>query len=223
MSGYEASRSSNVSLSADMPPYVERRGVERKLAVLRVAKLASYRGEELCRIRNISEAGIMVETAGRHAVGGHVVVELRCDQRLGGTIVWARGQDMGIRFDQTVDVAQVLAKAPDENRRFVRRPRIMVACLARVRVGPKMLNVQVTDISQGGIKVAIGDLAPVGAKVTVTVDGLPSVAGVACWSRDGYTGIAFNQHFSFDQLTHWLGMRLGGCRVASDDEKNLNR
>jgi len=77
----------------------------------------------------------------------------------------------------------------------------------------------VTDISQGGIKVAFGEAGCVGALAVVTVDGLPSVEGVIRWLRDGQAGIAFNEQFPFDQLTRWLGMRLAGHREASSSEK----
>jgi hypothetical protein len=218
LNGDETFQSTNVSLSPAMPPpLADRREGERELAILRVAKLITDAGEELCRIRNISAGGIMAETTISHAEGTRIVVELRSDQRLKGTVTWSSAEGIGIRFDDSVDVAQVLAKKFGDNRLFARQPRVLVPCVARLRIGAKLHKVHVTDISQGGMKVAIDDPACIGWPVSVTVDGLPRIEGVIRWFHDDYAGIAFKTHVPFDQLTHWLGMRLAGCRARVED------
>jgi hypothetical protein len=203
---------SNVSLSYEVPQQTERRGDERELTILRIAKLVTERGEELCRIRNISAGGIRAETTHSHAVGEHVVIELRADQRLAGSIAWSHGTSVGVLFDESIDIAQVLSKAANDDRHHARQPRIEAPCVARLLIGTESYFVPVTDISQGGIKVASREIGCVGALTVVTVDGLPSVEGSIRWLRDGHAGIAFNVPFPFDELTRWLGMRLAGHR-----------
>lgn len=207
--------STNVSLSYEMPPQTDRRGAGRELTILRTAKLITDRGEELCRIRNISAGGIRAESCIPHADGAHVVIELRSDQRLAGSVAWSRKTSIGIRFDESVDVAQVLSKSAGDKRQYARQPRVQTPCVARLQIGAVTHKVPVTDISQGGIKVVADETCRVGTPVVVTVDGLPSVEGAIRWVRDGEAGIAFNKPIHFDQLTRWLGMRLTGHREAA--------
>lgn len=206
--------STNISLSYDVPAPSERRSGDRELTILRIAKLITDNGEELCRIRNISAGGAKAETSIDHAVGERIVLELHTDQRLVGSVAWSRDASMGVRFDECVNVAQVLAKASDDERRYA-QPRVHAPCIARLSIDSVSHKVPVTDISQGGMKVEIDAPICVGARVAVTIEGLPRIEGVVRWSRDDQAGIAFNGQVPFDQLTRWLGARLAGRRAAS--------
>jgi hypothetical protein len=195
--------------SADPPESPDRREAPRAVTIMRVGKLISDDGEELCRIKNISAGGIMAEAGSLRAIGEVVSVELKNDQQVTGKVVWTRGATLGIRFDQNVDVGEVLASRTSQKGRNSRAPRMEVPCLARLRVGAKYYGVQVRDISQGGIKIEIDDPYCVpGREAVITVQGLRSVEGIVRWCRGGTAGVAFKQMIPFDELTHWLGSRI---------------
>lgn len=198
--------SSSASLFADPSRSPDRREAPRAVTIMRVGKLISDDGEELCRIKNISASGIMAEAGSLRAIGEVVSVELKNDQQVTGKVVWTRGATLGIRFSQNVDVGEVLASRTPQKGRNSRAPRMEVPCLARLRVGAKYYVVQVRDISQGGIKIEMTDpYCVAGREAVITVQGLHTLEGMVRWCRDGTAGVAFRQMIPFDELTQWLG------------------
>lgn len=55
------------------------------------------------RIRNLSAGGLMGECDRRLTAGERVVVELRNIGAVAGSIAWAAGSRIGVRFDQSID------------------------------------------------------------------------------------------------------------------------
>jgi hypothetical protein len=205
------------SLSSNAQASGERRDVPRILSVLRVAKLISAAGEELCRIRNISAGGVMAEVAMLREVGDRVAVEIASGQPIAGEVVWTRGLTIGIRFDACIDVAEVLTHRRTADGHVARPPRLEIHCNARLRMGARYYNVQVHNLSQGGIKVEIDDPhCSTGLPAVVTIADLGTMEGVVRWCRDGYAGISFNSAIPFERLTRWLGVRLSAARAQQD-------
>ena len=211
----ESFGSSTVSLSSGTPRPPERRDVPRILSVLRIAKLTGPSGEELCRIRNISAGGIMAEVATPRQVGDRVTVEIASDQPIEGEVVWTRGLTIGIRFDACVDVIEVLTSRRTSDGRNARAPRLEIHCNARLRMGARYYNVQVCNVSQGGIKVEINDpYCSTGLPAVITITDLGTMEGVVRWCKEGHAGIQFNSAIPFEQLTQWLGLRMAAAQQA---------
>lgn len=181
-----------------------RHGGQRHMSILRVGKVVTKRGEDLCLIRNISAGGLMARIYTKLEIGEHVIFELRADRRLSGVVRWARDDCAGIQFETSIDVAAVLADKDGRPEQRPRAPRLSHPCKATLRVGAQYHRVTVRDISQGGVKIVVPEELTVGVDVVLTMEGFRAVAGAVRWYREGHVGIAFHQVVSYPELTHWL-------------------
>jgi hypothetical protein len=203
-----AFESTTVSLSTAVPRPAERRNDERVSAMLRVGKLTDSNGnEQLVKVKNLSAGGVMVIVARTPAVSEHVELELS-SQRIPGSIIWIRDEMAGIKFDQDVDLGELLAGRKPRHGFRPRPPRLEIPCKASVRVGKTYYTVDVHDISLGGIKVQPIEEYCVGKKVIVVVESLRPVKGEVRWYSDRRAGIVFDQALNFDELAEWVGKRL---------------
>ena len=100
--------STTFSLSTAVPRPSERRSDERVAPTLRVAKLEGPSGEQLVRVRNVSAGGLMAEAGQPVTVGDAVTIELS-SQKIPGSIVWIRDGTVGVKFDQNIDLGELLA------------------------------------------------------------------------------------------------------------------
>lgn len=200
--------STTFSLSPKVPAPPERRQGARQLATFRVGKLITEHSQELCLIRNISSGGLMAHVYSPRAIGQTVRVELKSDLQVAGEIMWIRGANIGVKFDDHIEVDEILAiQAQTKGGWRPRAPRVEVEERARMRVGAKYYQVAIRDLSQGGVKVELGDVLAAGDEAVVTINGLSPVKGVVRWYRDSCAGISFNQAIPFDEITRWLGIR----------------
>jgi hypothetical protein len=124
-----AFESTTVSLSLAVPRPPERRTEERVLPTLRVAKMSSLVGEQLIRIRNLSAGGLMADCSRCPPVGETVKVEFT-SQSIPATVVWLRDGLIGLKFDQNVDLGELLAGRKPRHGFRQRPPRLEVGCLA---------------------------------------------------------------------------------------------
>ena len=185
-----AFESTTFSLSTDVPRPEERRSDERLAAMLRVAKLVSEAGEQLIRVRNVSAGGVMAEVAHLPNVGERVQLELN-SQKIPATAVWTRETTAGFKFDQSVDLGELLAGRKPRHGFRARPPRLEVACKASVRLGKIYYTVDVHDISLGGMKCEPIEEYCLGKKVVVVVESLRPIRGEVRWFSDRKAGIVF--------------------------------
>ncbi|MEO6225808.1 MAG: PilZ domain-containing protein [Sphingomicrobium sp.] len=208
LGGDAAFESTTVSLSTMVPRPAERRGDERLSAMLRSGKLTDSQGQEqLIRVKNLSAGGLMAITNGAPQIGETVQVELSA-QKIPASVVWIRDDLVGLKFDQNVDLGELLAGRKPRHGFRQRPPRLEIACTASVRVGKIYYNVDVHDISLGGMKVEPIDEYCVGKKVVVAIDSLRPIKGEVRWFSERRAGIVFDQQLNFDELAEWVGKRL---------------
>jgi hypothetical protein len=199
--------STTFSLSMAVPRPIERRDDLRLLSTLRVAKLSSGVGEQLIRLRNVSAGGLMAECNQPPAVGERVEVEFS-GQRIPASVVWTREDTIGLKFDQTVDLGELLAGRKPRHGFRPRPPRLEVNCKASVKVGKLYYTVDVHDISLGGMKVEPIDEYCLGKQVVVVIESLRPVKGEVRWYADRRAGIVFDKELGFEELAEWIGKRL---------------
>lgn len=182
----------------------ERRAHRRGVAVLKAAKLLCGR-ETLCLIRNVSSGGLRADIYHPVPVGTRVVIMLTEDQPVPGKVIWANGQTMGVRFDQEIDLAGVLAALaqPPAGLR-ARLPRIDADAWARMRVGARVFSTRLRNISQGGACLRVHGLDSPGAVAVLSMSRFRPVQGLVRWCHDGQAGISFNQPLGLRELMHWL-------------------
>jgi len=208
LGGDTAFESTTVSLSTQVPRPAERRSDERVSAMLRSGKLIDARGEQqLAKIKNLSAGGLMAIVARPPAVGDNVEIEVSA-QKIPGSVVWIRDDHVGFKFNQDVDLGELLAGRKPRHGFRPRPPRLEIECKASVRVGKIYYSVDVHDISLGGIKVEPIEEYCVGKKVVVVVESLRPVKGEVRWFTDRRAGIVFDKPLDFDELAEWVGKRL---------------
>jgi len=177
-------------------------------AMLRVGKLTDSSGsEQLIKVKNLSAGGVMAIATRQPAVGEAVNIELS-SERIPATVVWIRNDMVGLKFDQDVDLGELLAGRKQRHGFRSRPPRLEIPCKASVRVGKTYYTVNVRDISLGGIKVEPIEEYCVGKKVVVVVESLRPVKGEVRWYSERRAGIVFDNPLDFDELSEWVGKRL---------------
>ena len=215
-----AFESTTVSLSTAVPRPVERREEERVSAMLRIGKLVDAAGtQQLIRIKNMSAGGVMAIVTHAPAIEDRVQIELS-SQKIPGSVVWTRGDLVGVKFDQNVDLGELLAGRKPRLGFRARPPRLEIACKASVRVGKVYYTVDVHDISLGGMKVEPIEEYCVGKKVVVVVESLRPIKGEIRWFSERRAGIVFDKPLEFDELSEWVSKRLELASLKASYQKN---
>jgi hypothetical protein len=203
-----AFESTTMSLSTAVPRPIERREAERLSGMLRVGKLTDAAGvEQLVKLKNVSAGGLMAIVPHPPQVGDHVFIEMS-SQKIPSSVVWIRDEYVGLKFDQSVDLGELLAGRKPRHGFRPRPPRLEIPCSAAVRLGKTYYNVDVHDISLGGIKVEPIDEYCVGKKVIVSIESLRPIKGEVRWYSDRKAGIVFEKPLDFEELAEWVGKRL---------------
>lgn len=193
------------SFSRAVPPAGERRQQQRHMTILRVGALMIGDQRELCLIRNISAGGLKAHVYCPLSVDQRVTVELKTNQLVEGRVVWIEENNVGIGFDEAIDVAELLANPPVlPNGWRPRMPRVDIDTLATLRIGARLHWVQALDISQGGVKFESDQPLETGTDAVITLEGFRPLQGVLRWQKDGQAGIVFNQLIPFGELIAWL-------------------
>ena len=184
------------------PPHQWAERDDRVRTILWIARLVTPRGEHLCRVRNVSSGGMLVESGGRVAVGERVQVELRNLHVLSGEVRWSRGDRMGVQFHAPADVSAISQMPPGE-RRLPRAPRL--ACDATILFWHEGRNfsAKLVDLSQSGCRLQFDRPLPVDAKVRITIPTLATRHAALRWQRDGHGGFAFTTMLSSEELYAW--------------------
>jgi hypothetical protein len=123
-------------------------------------------------------------------------------------VVWIREGLIGLKFDQSLDLGELLAGRKPRHGFRARPPRLEVNCKASVRVGKVYYTVDVHDISLAGMKVAPIEERCVDKKVIVVVESLRPIRGEVRWYSDRVAGIVFEKPLGFQELAEWVGKRL---------------
>lgn len=200
------------SLGQAVPGPGERRGDERHLTLYRVGSLALGDRRELCLIKNISAGGMMIRAYCALPPGTELSIELKSGQPVHGRVSWVEDPNVGVAFDEPIDVIEILSASAEGPR--PRMPRIAVACVATVRDGANVHRLGLCDISQGGVKLA-GDIAfehP--CDVAITLPGMPPLAAALRWRHEGQIGLSFHRLIPLGELVAWLGSIKTRMRAA---------
>lgn len=193
----------------DQDPWAAR--APRTVTTLMVGKLiCGSAGEQLCRVRNISATGMMVESPYPLRDGDRITVELRCGQLLEGTIVWTSAGRAGVQFAATIDVEEVLATAKGTSpaarlRRAVpRAPRFEVEGPARLVCNGVSHMVRVENISLSGARLHLTSQPALDRVMTLVIPGLSPRSCTVRWCEGDAAGIAFIEMIPYAELAAWL-------------------
>ncbi|MDQ0252126.1 hypothetical protein J2W22_004214 [Sphingomonas kyeonggiensis] len=178
----------------------------RAVATLLVGKL-SHEGNpgQLCRVRNISEHGMQIDTIASLLPAMRISVELRGGQTLTGAIAWTKGGRAGVRFDTPADVNAILGKPQIEAATVrPRSPRFAADIPARISSLGRSIDVVVADLSQGGACLRLQRTLRADSEVILMIPGLPTRRCTTRWSNEEFAGVAFHDPISYTELSAWL-------------------
>ena len=190
------------SFAECVPSPLEARHDERHLTLFRVGALIVGDSRELCLIKNVSASGMMIRTYSAMVEGTRVSVELKQGQLVCGDVRWIRDHNVGIAFDERIDVVDLLSSSMEGPR--PRMPRVEVRCTGSARQGASVSTIKVHDISQGGLKAECGRALLVGDEAVVVLPGLAPIPGVVRWQDGEFHGISFNRLLALSDLVGWL-------------------
>ena len=158
-----------------------------------------------CVIRKISALGVTVGSDLVPALGERVSVELATGQRPAGKIAWTGRNELGVRFDDCIDIIALL------NRKLVSQtperrtmPRLEVRCLAHVKCGEHFWPAMLRNISTKGLQLEGDDLPPVGTYAAAFIDGLNMPAGEVVWKRGNLAGVELVEELSWTSIIPWV-------------------
>jgi len=158
-----------------------------------------------CSIRKISALGATLVTDQKTATGSQIAVELGNGQRQAGTVDWVDRSELGIRFDERVDVLALinreLVSQPVERRSM---PRVELRCPVHVKYGEHFQPATMRNISARGLQIEGEGLPGAGTYIAVFVEGLNIPAGEVVWSRDGLAGIEVFEELSWTSIIPWV-------------------
>jgi hypothetical protein len=153
------------------------------------------------------------------SVGDRVQIELS-SQKIPCSVLWTRDDVVGFKFDQNVDLGELLAGRKPRHGFRPRPPRLEIPCKASVRVGKLYYTVDVHDISLGGMKVEPIEEYCVGKKVIVVVESLKPIQGEVRWYSERKAGIVFDAPLDFNELAEWVGKRLELASLKASYNRN---
>ncbi|MBQ1496844.1 MAG: PilZ domain-containing protein [Sphingomonas sp.] len=190
--------------SENRDEWIER--APRAVATLLVGKLR-HEGNpgQLCRVRNLSERGMQIDTIASLLPDMRITVELRGGALLDGAIAWTKGGRAGVRFDTPADVNAILGKPQAEAAAArPRSPRFAADIPARISALGRPIDVVVVDLSQGGACLRMQRPLRPDTEVILMIPGLPSRRCTTRWSNEELTGVAFHDPISYAELSAWL-------------------
>jgi hypothetical protein len=165
--------------------------------------LSGVRSE--CSLRKISTLGATLSAALAPALGERVAVELATGQRVGGKVAWARLGELGVRFDDPIDVIALLnRKLVSQARERRTMPRLEVHSAVHVKCGQHFAPATLRNISARGLQIEGDDLPALGSYLAVYAEGLNIPAGEAVWKRGRLLGIELFEELSWSSIIPWV-------------------
>jgi hypothetical protein len=156
----------------------------------------------LYRARNISDAGMMLQTGARFDVGESVLVELAEPFAIEGKVSWSEQQSCGIEFVRPIDCAALLAAQAGRKRDDRRGGGLRLATmrLATAYAENGIRAVRVTNVSHRGMGLAHDGFLEEGMLLKLIVESGVERSGRVRWSRDGRAGLRLLEPLSCEEL-----------------------
>ena len=176
-------------------PDRDRRAARRSSLMFRAAKLLCESGEYVCIVRDVSATGLRLRLFHAAPPERHLFIELANGERVAMERIWERGDEAGLRFSCTIDVADFIREPSP----FARRPiRLNIAAPALLTSEGRSSPVQLRDLSQHGARIHADWPVSQGGIVRLDVAGLPTRVGCVRWRRHAAHGLVFQQAYPLD-------------------------
>lgn len=183
----------------------DRRAGPRHISILRVGRISCGDQDQLCIVRNISAGGLMVGSNRPPEVDQRVIVELRSDKQMPGTVRWSRDGNSGIQLDEEINVEAVLREERNPLLRIrPRAPRFLRRGTVKlIGEGEPVLG-DIIDISIGGLSCRPERPLKRGEPVVASVQGLVATTAEIRWTKGDVTGVRFEKPLPWRAFGEWL-------------------
>jgi hypothetical protein len=160
----------------------------------------------LYRVRNISDAGMMLDTHTPLEPGEHVLVELTEPFAIEARVSWSEDVRCGIEFLRPIDCAALLL-AQAERRRADRRGGLRLATMRRATAYAEngIRAVRVTNVSHRGMGLAHDGFLEPGMLLKLVVDSGVARSAAVRWSSDGRAGVRLLEPLDCAELERVTG------------------
>jgi PilZ domain len=179
----------------------------RLTTILLVARVSSEARDDLCRVRNISAGGMLIETLAPFDVGQRIDVELKNGVTMRSEVRWVKHPDAGVQFDKPVNIEHVLASCASSRKsgaRATRSPRLSAQCPVTLRHEGRVQSAVLENISQGGAQLRSNLAIKIDDQVVLFVPGLEPRHAIVRWAHDDCMGFSFIEKLGFSGLAKWL-------------------
>lgn len=183
----------------------EKRSEGRTSTVFRPVLIEADGFACFCLVRNISSSGLMGEVYTSFAPETPTTLHFEPITAINGKVKWCKEGRIGIEFDETIDVAEVLSAVATKtfDGKVNRAPRLHIQASGEVIFERRPIPIEVQNISQKGIRVGATFLEP-GEEVEVRLSGMPSRKAVVRWTQHGTAGLNFISPIPFAELAEWV-------------------
>lgn len=196
--------------SEDAAPGEDRRHSERYVTVLKVGRAVVDGHDQLCLVRNMSRDGARIDLCSEVHKDQKIMIELRSDKVVTGTVRWVGDQAAGIQFDDPVEVSDLLQGRSGRSvlRKLPRAPRFLADARVHLEhekgVAKGTITGSLVNISLHGLCMESHDIARADEHVLARVEGLPPRKARIRWTGRGMIGLHFDMPMSFSDLARWL-------------------
>jgi hypothetical protein len=191
--------------TGENPAADDRRNDDRVVSVLINAGIAQDGRSALCRIRNLSEAGMMVETRMPLNMDEGVAVQLRSGLCVAGVVRWSKDNRAGIALvDASGEMILADHAQTDVSEGAGVFPRFMRNAAVSLTVNHRRSRCALAAVSLGDAVLSGAADATPGQIVTVAVEGLDERLAKIVEAGDGMIRAVFTQPFHFKALEQWL-------------------
>ncbi len=184
----------------------------RSLFFFRLGTLLGEGTRTQVEILALAESGAIVRAGAALEEDARLELEVNSHHRFAARVEWTSGDLAGLGFEDRGTVRETLA-ARDRAHPY-RAPRLELSADVVLRLGESCITARARDVSEGGIKVELGDPDYVGREARVIVPGMPPVAGRILWCRNGHAGISFERPLPFACLADCLTRQQSGRAEA---------
>ena len=158
-----------------------------------------------CALRKIAPRGATIRVDLDCAAGTSLALELDSGQRRAATIEWARGGEIGISFDEPLDIVALinrnLVAQPAERRRM---PRIELRCPVHVKWCERLEPAAMRNISCTGMQIEGANLPNAGTLVSLFVEGINLPAAELVWRQGQLAGFEFFEEVNWSSVIAWV-------------------
>lgn len=184
----------------------DRRNSDRTTALFRPALFECRDFRSFGLVKNISATGLMARIHGPLQVSEDLHVRFDETSNFSGTVVWRDNDKLGVKFDEKLEVEELLRQLSNRGgRRTYRSPRLELEAFGQFLCQSNSQQIQTKDISQRGLKALISPAAlQQGDEGAIVLSGLRPRKAVVRWVRNETAGFYFLDPISFDELGEWV-------------------